>query len=700
MRFRSILRTLATLLVASTLVRSEEGMWTFDNLPLKQLKEKYGFDPNQEWIDHVRLSTLTLGGCTGSFVSAEGLVLTNHHCARGSIQRLSSKERDLVKNGFVAGTREQEIKLAGLTYRTLMAMENVTDRVTKAVKQGLSEKEAADARAKEMETIKAEFEKKTGLEFNPVSLYQGGETWLYGYKTFKDVRLVAAPEMGVAMFGGDHDNFTYPRHDLDFTLLRVYENDKPFAPPHFLKWSIEGLKLGDLTFVVGHPGRTYRGYTVAQMQYDRDFGVPGRLRTSRRAVEILEEYGKRSPEHARQVQTSILGVNNGLKSSEGSLAGLKDFAAMKRIEDAEKALKAAVAKDPKLAATTAGSWAKIEQAMKLQQGYLKESQQVGSARSNTLGQALSLVRLAEQEALPVDKRLVEYKTEAQLKTLKTRLAGPATGMMGLSTTQEQEILMFTRGLEDAAAELGPQHPFVKAALGGRKPEEVAKALVEGTTLRDAAVRKALVEGGLKAVLDSTDPMIQLARKLEPVLLNLRKRQDETRVILEEHGARIAKARFAVHGKTLPPDATGTLRITYGAVATYPANGTMTQPFTTFLGLYDRHFGWGGNEAKALGGEWTLPQRWLDRMDKLDLKTPFNFIHAVDTVGGNSGSPVVNRKGELVGLLFDGNIEGISGCYYFYDEKLNRSVSVDARAIIEALGKIMEAPHLVKELTGR
>jgi hypothetical protein len=335
----------------------------------------------------------------------------------------------------------------------------------------------------------------------------------------------------------------------------------------------------------------------------------------------------------------------------------------------------------------------------MQKGYLKEAQHLGSARSTTLGQALALVRLADQLDLPVEKRLAEYRSEGGLKTLKTRLAGPAMGMMGQAPNPEQELHLFTRGLEDAAKELGAKHPFVIAALAGKKPEEAAKAALEGTKLSDPSVRKALLDGGKKAVAESGDPMIQLARKLEPILMGLRKKQDEVRAILEEHSARIAKARFAVYGKTLPPDATGTLRITYGPVATYPANGTLQQPFTTWAGLYDRHFGWGGNEAKAYNGEWMLPQRWLDRMGQLDLRTPLNFSHAVDTTGGNSGSPVVNRKGELVGLLFDGNIEGNAGRYY-YDDKVNRSVSVDARAILESLVKIYDAPHLAAELTGK
>ncbi|MCE1228791.1 MAG: S46 family peptidase [Firmicutes bacterium] len=687
------------LVCALPALRGEEGMWTFDNLPLKAMKEKYAFEPSSAWIDHLRLSTLTLGGCTGSFISADGLVLTNHHCARGMISRLSSKERDLVKQGFVAASKDQELKIQGATWRTLMTMENVTERLAKAVKKGMGEKEAAKVRAQELELIKEELEKKTGLSFDPVRLYQGGETWMYGYKVFKDIRLVAAPEIGVAMFGGDYDNFTYPRHNLDFTLLRVYENDKPYHPPHHLTWSQDGLKLGDLTFVVGHPGRTSRMQTYAQMRYDRDFGLPERIRSSERTLAILQEYADRGPEQARLVQTTILGVNNGLKANGGALQGLKDAQAMKRLEDAEKALKAEVAKRPELAASTGNSWAKIEEAIALQKKYSKDAQYVGAARSTVLAQALALTRFIQQKELPVDKRLSDYRSEEQLSVLRTRLLGPATGMMGATAAQDQEVLMFTRGLGDAQKELGPQHAYVKAVLGSETPEKVAKSVLEATKLRDVEVRKALLEGGSKALQASDDPMIRLALKIEPLLLGLRDRQDTVKALIDEHGARIARARFAVYGKTLPPDATSTLRLTYGPVATYPANGTMTQPFTTYLGLYDRHLGWGGNETKAFHGEWTLPQRWLDRMDKVNLKTPFNFIHAVDTTGGNSGSPVVNRKGELVGLLFDGNIEGNAGSYY-YDEKVNRSVSVDARAILEALAKVYDAPHLVSEILGK
>jgi len=677
--------------------RADEGMWTFDNLPVKQMQAKYGFTPDQAWLDHVRLSALHFGGGSGSFISKDGLVLTNHHVGRGAVQRLSTKEHDYIKEGFAAVSREQELKVPGLTLRTLIHLENVTDRVAKAVKPGTPETEAARLRKEVLEGLETELEKKHDLVFEAVTLYQGGETWMYGYKVHRDVRLVMAPESQVAFFGGDPDNFTYPRHNLDFTLFRVYENGKPYQPAHFLKWSTEGLKTGDLTFVVGHPGSTSRMQTYAQMEFDRDFGLPLRIKALERNRAVLQEYARRSPEHERQVKTMIFGVENGLKASKGYASGFKNLEAVAVIAKAEQELQAKVALDPKLQAEAGLSWTRIQQAMKAQQGLAKEALLVGARGSSTLGQALALVRITGQEQKPLQERLPEY-TESYLASQKTRLTGPGGPREG-SFNPELEQLQFLRGLEEALEVLGPRHPFVNAVLNGDQPAALAKAAVAGTRVQHPAFRKELLAGGKKAVDACQDPMIVLARKIEPLLLDLRRQQDEIKTTLEEHGARIAKARFAVYGKALYPDATSSLRLTYGPVAGYPANGTQIQPFTTFAGMYDRHDGWGGNEAKAENGSWTLPQRWLDRKDKLNLATPFCFSHAVDIIGGNSGSPVLNRKGELVGLIFDGNIEMLPG-RYFYDANTNRGVSVDARALLEAIQKIYEAQPIADEILGK
>lgn len=690
-RFRSFALPLLALVLAGTSLRAEEGMWTFDNLPTKQIKAKYGWAPDQAWLDHVRLSALRFPGGSGSFVSADGLVLTNHHVGRGWIQRVSDKDHDYVKNGFSAPTRKQEIKVPGLEVVTLMAMDNVTDRVNKAVKPGMPEQEAQKAREVEIEKIKQEMQLKSGLTCEYVNLYQGGEHWIYSYQKHTDVRLVFAPEQQIAFFGGDYDNFTFPRHNLDFSIFRVYENGKPYHPKNFLHWTHGGLKAGDLTFVTGHPGRTSRQDTVAQMTFARDFAIPQRLASLEQYKEALLGYAKTSPEAARQVNTQIFGIENSLKAINGYLSGLKDVDAMARIQKAEQELRTKVGQDPVLKAEAGDSWDRIAQVMPKAKALAKESAYVNTAHSTLLGYGLALVRIAEEGAKPSDQRLPEY-SDANLANTKRRLGIQAPFFPA------QETFLFTRGLEEAEKELGADHPYVKAMLDGKTPAQVAQAAVAGSKLADPKVRMALLAGGMPAIEKSTDPMILLARKLDPLGRELRKKQeDEITSVISENASRIAKVRFAVYGKSTYPDATFTLRLTYGPVEGYPGNGTLIQPFTTFGGLFDRYDGWGGNAAKAHDGAWELPKRWVEKRKALNMSTPFDFVHAVDIIGGNSGSPVVDKKGELVGLIFDGNIESLPG-NYFYDEKVNRGVSVDARAITEALRKVYGAGALADELT--
>ncbi len=682
------------LLLALPVLRADEGMWTFDNIPVQKIKAKYGVELNAAWLKNLQLATVRFPGGTGAFVSREGLVITNHHVGRSAISQVSSAKADLVKDGFVAASHAQEIKVPGLELMLLVAMEDVTMRVNGAIKPGTADKDALTARRNALADLRKTEEARTGLTCEPVTLYQGGEYWLYSYRKFTDVRLVAAPELQVAAFGGDPDNYTYPRWNLDFSLFRVYENDRPYRPEAILPFSAKGIGMDELTFISGHPGTTFRQQTHAQMVYARDIGIPHQLQAMARQKVALQQLSATSPENHRLAADAIYGIENGFKRLSGQLLGLAKAENLRKVEVAEAALKAAVAKDPALQARVGGSWDQVALAVARQQALLKQASLVGSGRVALLGHALTLVRLAEEASKPSAERLTEF-SDGNLKATKARLLAPRPVQKPIDQT------LLTVALQEALDQLGADHPFVKAMLGGQTAAAVAKAAVAGTQLDDPAVRKLLAEAGRAALSASTDPMLLLAKKLDPFNRATRKAmEDEVTSVFNEHGGRIAEARFKVFGKAVYPDATFTLRLGYGPVATYSnGTGTKAQPFTTFMGMYDRYLGWGGNAAAAEGGAWTLPQRWLDRQSKLDLTTPFNFIYACDTVGGNSGSPVVNVKGEFVGINFDSVYEGQGG-YYVYDADTKRAVATDARAILEALRKIMDADQVVAELTGK
>jgi len=672
------------LIVALVALQAEEGMWTFDNPPTRLIQEKYNFTLTPQWLDHVRLSSVRLNdGGSGSFVSSTGLLLTNHHVALGQLQKNSTPQHDYVKNGFYARTAAEEIKSPDLEVNVLVSMENVTSRVQDALKGARTAEQEFAKRREVIAAIERESLEKTGLRSDVVTLYQGGEYWLYRYKKYTDVRIVFAPEQQIAFYGGDPDNFTYPRYDLDFALFRVYENGQPIKSENYLKWNPKGASDGELVFVSGHPGSTQRLDTLAQLEAERDLYEPAYLKILHSRIDTLRKYSQSGPEAERRALSQLFGLENSLKAYEGRLKGLQD----KRVMDAKRAdetkFKAQVLANPQWKAAYGNAWDQIAAAEKKAQTRFKE-QYFHGLNSTLANLAMEIVQYVAEVKKPDGERLPGYH-EAQLDSLKLQMFSPAP------IYPDMEIARITGALELDLAEVGPNDPFVKLVLNGKSPHDVATELVNGTKLADPEVRKKLVAGGEPAVAASTDSMIVLARRLDPMRRELIKwMEDNVQSVEQRAGEQLGKARFAAFGKSTYPDATFTLRLSYGQMKGYPMNGTIAPPMTTLFGLYDRSASFSNKPP------FDLPQRYAEGRDKLDLATPFNFVTTNDIIGGNSGSPVVNKNGEIVGLIFDGNIESLVGDFV-YEGETNRAVAVHTAAITEALRKLYDAEALVSEL---
>jgi len=684
-----ILLTLAVwVLFTIPISLADEGMWTFDNPPLKQLKERYGFEPTREWLDQLRLASARFNdGGSGSFVSPHGLVLTNHHVALGQLQKVSTPAKNYVKDGFYARTEAEELKCPDLEINVLVNMEDVTARVRAAVKPGMSDEAALKARKAEIAGIEKESLDKTGLRSDVISLYQGGEYWLYQYKKYTDMRLVFAPEQQIAFFGGDPDNFTYPRYDVDFALFRVYENDKPVENHAYLKWNAKGAGDGELVFVSGNPGSTSRDETMAQIETERDVIMPVVLKALNRLLESAKQYASQGPEQARQATNVIFGVSNSLKAYDGRAQGLADKNLIDKMQKDEASFRARVASNPAWEKAYGGAWDAIARAEVAHRQMAKTSLLYSIRGSRLWGMALQIVQYTAEVKKPDGERLQGFH-DSQVESLRFRLFSPAPVYPGF------EKVMLTAGLQLAQEGLDPNDPFLKAVLGSRSPSEVATEAVDGTKLADPAFRKSLVEGGVAAVQASNDPMIALARTVDPFdRKRIKAFEDNVESVETPAGEMIGQARFAVYGKSLYPDATFTLRLGYGAVKGYPMNGTEAPPMTTFYGLYDRAYSFG------LKFPFNLPARYMERRTRIDLTGPLDFVNTCDIIGGNSGSPVVNRQGELVGLIFDGNIESLVGDFVYYEVN-NRAVAVHSGAIIEVLREIYDAAPLADELEGK
>jgi hypothetical protein len=666
---------------------AEEGMWTFDNPPLKPLKEQYGFEPAKEWLEHVRLASVRFNdGGSGSFVSPNGLTLTNHHVALGQLQKISTAERDYVRNGFFARTREEEVKCPDLELNVLVSLEDITTRVQGAAKKGMSDEDALKARKAEIAKIEKESLDATGLRSDVVTLYNGGEYWLYRYKKYTDIRMVFAPEQLIAFFGGDPDNFTFPRHDLDFALFRVYENDQPIESKHYLKWSENGAADGELVFVSGHPGSTDRLTTLAGLELQRDHLLPRAIKTRERRVAALRKYAAQGTEQNRQASRPIFYGENSLKAFGGMLEGLRDPSLIAKKQQDEAEFRRLVSNNPAWKKAYGSAWDELATAAKNYLGLMKPFRYRRLTGSSMANLALRVVQYVAEVKKPDGVRLDGFH-DAQLESTRFELFSPAPLYAGM-----EEVLL-ANTLQEAVDELGSDDPYVRAVLGGRTPAEVAREAIAGTKVADAEFRKSLVEGGESAVQNSTDPLIALARKVDPFVREMQKRyEDKVESIEAAAGEKIGKARFAAYGKSLYPDSTFTLRLTYGSVKGYPMNGTQAPTKTTFYGLYDRAYSF------DLKDPYELPERYLEGKNQLNLATPLNFVSTCDIIGGNSGSPVINRNAELVGLIFDGNIESLVGNYVYNGEK-NRAVAVHSAAIVEVLRKLYDAGSLADELQG-
>jgi len=680
-----------SLFVSSDLTHADEGMWLFNQPPRKLLQERYGFEVTDAWLTHLQKASIRFNsGGSGSFVSAEGLVMTNHHVGADALQKLSTAEKDLLKDGFHAADRAAELKCVDLELNVLVSIEDVTGKINGAVKGEMSPAEAQQARRGAINSLEKESLDATGLRSDVVTLYQGGLYHLYRYKKYTDVRLVFAPEQSVAFFGGDPDNFEYPRFDLDVSFFRAYEDDKPAKPEHYLRWSEAGAADGELTFVSGHPGRTSRLNTTNHLKFHRDVAFPYTLDMLRRREVLLRTYGERSLENARRAKDELFGYQNSRKARLGGLGGLQDPTIMWGKQVAERKLREAVAADAELKAKYGDAWEKVDASIGayrkifVRHGLLER----GTALDSHLFTiARTLVRQTEESAKPNAERLREYG-EAGRESLEQELFSTAP------IYADMETVKLADSLGSLMEQLGGDDELVIQILAGKSPAERAAELVARSKLASVEVRKRLAEGGKAEIDASEDPMIDLAKLVDRPARALRKQfEEEVEEPLRQAYGKISQARFAAAGTDIYPDATFTLRLAFGPVRGYEEAGKKLPPWTTIGGAFEHSI---AHERKD---PFELPERWWKAREKVKADTPFNFVSTADIIGGNSGSPVVNKNGEVVGLIFDGNLASLVLDFVYTDERA-RATSVDSRAIIESLRSVYDTGDLVRELTGK
>ena len=695
---RRLILLASAVLLLTNMVVADEGMWLFNHAPVAAIKAKYGVALTPAWLEHVQKASVRFNsGGSGSFVSANGLTFTNHHIAQTCLDGISTADRDLYKTGFYAKTEAEEARCPDLELNVLMSADDVTSQVNAGVAPTLSAAEGGTRQRANMSQIESDCNRSTGLRCDVVTLYSGAVFQIYRYKKYTDVRLVFAPEFDIAFFGGDPDNFEFPRFDLDVAFFRIYENGRPVRLDHYFKWSTAGLKEGDLVFVSGHPGSTDRLATMAQLGFLRDASLPLAVEFGTRRDGVLQAWGARSEENYRRAQQTIFGIENNLKRNKVYLSSLFDQEIMNKKQAEENALRQSFASAP--AGTEEGDpWADIAGAVEVERDIylpLLMIERRAGFSGDLAGYARSLVRVAAEKQKPNSQRLREYSDTA-LPALEQSLFASDPVYRDFNEVQLADSLGLLR-------EKLPNHPVTRAVLNGRQPAEVARELVSGTKLDDPAVRKQLSDGGATAIESSTDPMILLMRSIDVEARKYRTQYDDRVASVERiAGGRIGRLRFARDGFNVAPDATFTLRLSYGSVRGYTEDGvgdavpkgTRVSPFTDLGGAFDR--------ANMMGNKdpFRLPTTWLDARQggKLNLRAPLNFVSTSDIIGGNSGSPVVNAAGEVVGIIFDSNMQSLPS-RYAYDDAIGRAVSVDSRGILEALRNIYGATRVADELTG-
>ncbi len=664
-------------------------MWTFEDAPKQYLQETYNFNPGQEWFDNVRMSALRFATwCSASFVSADGLVMTNHHCSRSPLVDVQKEGEQLLDNGFFAETLEDERKVPDLFVEQLVDIRDVTADVQTAMDAVEDPAARLEARDAKIDAIRTAAEEETGNRAQVVTLYNGGKYSLYIYKRYDDVRLVLAPEIQVAHFGGEWDNFTYPRYGLDVTFFRVYDDDgKPYKPDHFYNWSKAGAAEGEPVFVVGNPGSTNRLSTTEQLEYYRDVQYPFISNLLNGRMEVLLRYTEMHPDKKEEMRTDVLSIANGQKAYMGRLDGLRNDVLMQRRRDFDRQFKAEVMKRPELAEKYGHVWDEIAETRMATRAIAPE---LYGFRSNGLGvsayfaKAAQLATLAAELEKPEDERGDNYKGN-KLALVKKSLASAIT------TDQDLDRLTLEKQLEAMVRLLGNEDPVVQTLLQGRSPAQAASALISGSSLNDSVSVSGMVSGAPASVTQARDPFIVAARMALPRYQEAVRVARETSTQDQVNRALLGRALFDVYGTSIPPDATFTLRFADGVVKGYEYNGTKAPAHTTFYGMYDRHYSFPGEEA------WELPERWKNPPAEFDMSTPLDFASTNDIIGGNSGSPMINSAGEVVGLIFDGNIESLPGDVIFAEDMGNRTVSVHSAGILEAVRHIFKAERVAREL---